>query len=91
MLTPWLLAMSVGWTAVIPRRGSAITHASASGGKNLSRSRPSWALLFLGFALALAISFTLIRAGDRRSLLFVGFVSVVVLLLSQEKKPAPRV
>ena len=89
VLAPWLLAVSVAWTAMIPMRGSAITNDSTSGKKRFSRSQLSRVLLLLGFALALAVSFTIIRDGDRRSFVLVGFVSVIVLLLAAEKRPAP--
>lgn len=77
-LAPWLLAASVAWTAMIPAHGQR------------ARAHPSLVLFLLGCALAFAISFTVIRDGDRRSLLFVGFIGLTVLLFSQQKKPAPR-
>ncbi|TSC63422.1 MAG: hypothetical protein G01um1014106_501 [Parcubacteria group bacterium Gr01-1014_106] len=85
-LAPWLLAASVAWTAVIPQRESAIIHDSTSRSERTPRPQPSRALLLIGFAFALAISFTIVRDGTNRSFLFGALTAGAALMLWFPKK-----
>lgn len=74
-LSPLLLAVSIVWTAVIPRLE-----------QSAREKRPRVAFLLAGSILAFATSFVLIHDGDRRSLLLVGFSTLAAVLLASRVK-----
>lgn len=74
VFAPWLLAAAVLTTVWLPQ---GLTTAP------LRNQRIFW---FVGLVLALAISFTIIRDGTSRSLIFVILTSAVVITLSFPKK-----
>lgn len=89
LLGPALLTLSVVWTALLktktglPAVASAEAGASAkTGGQTAERTKSL--LLLAGPVLALGIAFTVIREGDRRSFLYVGFAAIVALALGSK-------
>lgn len=77
---PLLLAITVGWTAVMVRHAEWIK--SFTPDLLTSSKRPRvYALTLIGVLVALAITVTIIRSGDQRSFLLAAFAACCALVL----------
>ena len=90
ILGPFLLTLAIFWTGVLasaPRQGrSELKHPDHDHGTRGWQTITESATRLAGFFLALGIPLVIIREGDRRSFLYIGFVALVALTFGTPRR-----